>query len=365
MKATAAILKDVGRTFQVETIEIEPPRANEILVRIVGTGVCHTDVKMAEGYRPMPMPVVLGHEGAGIVEAVGSQVTKVQPGDRVVLSYNSCGLCANCQTGQAAYCDEVGPLSFSCKRPSDGSSPLSQNGAVVYGYFFGQSSFASYALTTERNVVKVTQDVPLEILGPLGCGIQTGAGAVLNALDPEPGSSIVIFGTGSVGLSAVMAAVIAGCTTIIAVDLNPQRLELAQSLGATHTLNPAETTGIVPAITEICGGGAAYTLDTTGNPNVLRQAVEALKILGVCGHLGGGGADVAIPMGHLLFGRTIQGIIQGSSVPDVFIPKLIDLYLSGRFPFDQLISFYPLANINEAIDDMHHGKVIKPVLKAM
>ncbi len=364
MNATAAILRETAGPYTIEPVELEAPRANEVLVRVVGTGICHTDVKMKDGYRPMPLPVVMGHEGAGVVEAVGSEVTKVNVGDHVVLSFNSCGICDNCQQGHPAFCHEVGFLSFGCKRPSDGSSPISQNGEVVYGYFFGQSSFASHAITTERNVVKVRKDVPLEMLGPLGCGLQTGAGAVLNSLNAEAGTSIVIFGTGSVGLSAVMAAVVAGCTTIVAVDINVDRLALAQELGATHTLNPAEVNEIVQTIRDISGnGGAQYSVDTTGNPNVLRQAVECLRIRGVCGHLGGGGADVILPMGHLLFGRSIQGIVQGDSVPDIFIPRLINLYLAGLFPFDRLISYYSLEQINEAIDDMHHGKAIKPVLR--
>jgi len=363
MEIQAAILRETAEPYRIEAVELEAPRANEVLVRIVGTGICHTDVKMQNGYREMPLPVVLRHEGAGVVEAIGVAVSKVQVGDHVVLSFNSCGLCANCQSGQPAYCHEVAPLSFSCKRPADGSSPLSQKGQVVHGYFFGQSSFASCAIATERNVVKVRQDAPLEILGPLGCGLQTGAGAVLNALEAEAGSSIVIFGTGSVGLSAIMAAGIAGCITIVGVDLNEARLTLAQELGATHTINPANTEDVVGRISTICGGGAHYSVDTTGHPNVLRQAVECLRILGVCGHVGGGGADVSIPMGHLLFGRTIWGIIQGSSIPDIFIPRLIDLHLSGRFPFDRLISFYDLADINQAVADMHAGKAIKPIVR--
>ncbi|NKB69994.1 MAG: alcohol dehydrogenase catalytic domain-containing protein [Candidatus Latescibacteria bacterium] len=365
MRIKAAVLRGEAAPFSLESIDLESPRANEVLVRIEGVGVCHTDVKVQHGVRPIPHPIVLGHEGSGVVEEVGSAVTKVQPGDRVVLTYNSCGICPNCQNDQAAYCLDVVELTFGGKR-ADGSSPLSQNGEVVHGCFFGQSSFADYAMATERNVVKVDRDVPLELLGPLGCGIQTGAGAVLNSLAAKADSSILIIGTGSVGLSALMGAVVAGCSTIIAVDINPQRLALAGELGATHTIDGAETDDLVAAVQAICAGGVNYSLDTTGVPALLRQAVECLAILGSCAHIGGGAADaqVEVPMRHLLLGRTLRGVVQGDSVPDIFIPRLIDLYLSGRFPFDRLISFYQLEDINQAIDDMHHGKAIKPVLQS-
>jgi aryl-alcohol dehydrogenase len=364
MQVKAALLRQEAAAFSLESVELESPRANEVLVRIVGVGVCHTDVKVQHGHRPVPHPIVLGHEGSGVVEEVGSAVSKVQPGDHVVLTYNSCGVCPNCQNAQAAYCDDVVALTFGGQRP-DGSSPLSQDGEVIHGYYFGQSSFADYAIATERNVVKVRRDVALELLGPLGCGVQTGAGAVLNSLDVEAGSSILIFGTGSVGLSALMAAVVAGSTTIIAVDINQQRLDLARELGATHAINGAETSDIIKVVREICTGGVNYSLDTTGNPDVLRQAVECLKVLGVCAHVGGGSADaeVQIPMRHLFFGRTLRGVVQGDSVPDVFIPRLIDLFIGGRFPFDRLVSFYGLEDINQAVADMHDGKTIKPILK--
>ncbi|MEM8857646.1 MAG: NAD(P)-dependent alcohol dehydrogenase [Chloroflexota bacterium] len=361
----AAVLRSVSEPFQIEPLEIDAPQPNEVQVKIAGVGICHTDVKMQNGYRPMPMPVVLGHEGAGVVTAVGSAVSKVGVGDHVVLTFNSCGHCENCQEGHPAVCDDVGYLSFGCERPSDGGSPLSQNGEKVSGYFFGQSSFATVAMATERNVVKVPKDVPLELLGPLGCGIQTGAGTVLNALQPEAGSSLVVFGAGSVGLSAVMAAKVAGVGKIIAVDLNPDRLKLAEELGATHVLNPQLSSDVVETIQQICDRkGAHYAIDTTNVPIVIQQAVACLRIRGTYAHVGGGGIDITVPAGQLLFGRTMMGVVQGDSIPDVFIPRLIELYKSGRFPFDKLVSYYPLGQINQAIQDMHDGKVIKPILLA-
>ena len=364
MDIQAAVLRQTKQPFHIETLQIEPPRSNEVQVKIVGVGICHTDVKMANGYRSeMPLPVVLGHEGAGIVTAVGSDVSKVVAGDHVVLTFNSCGHCDNCQSGHPAVCDDVGFLSFGCARPSDRSSPLSQNDSFVAGYFFGQSSFATHAIATERNVVKVPKDVPLELLGPLGCGVQTGAGAVLNALGVEAGTTIAIFGTGSVGLSAVMASVVADASTIIAIDLNDERLALAHELGATHTLNPSKTPDLVTAIKEICGGkGAHYSIDTTNVPSVVRQAFDCLRIRGTYGHVGGGGVELTIDAGQLLFGRKMVGIVQGDSVPDSFIPHLINLYQQGNFPFDKLVTYYQLDEINQAIADMHAGKTIKPIL---
>ncbi len=364
MKIKAAVTREKAQLFSIEELDLEPPRPDEVLVRIAGVGVCHTDVKVRDGVRPVPMPIVLGHEGAGVVESVGSWVSEVQPGDHVVLSFDYCGHCTNCRSGRQAYCENVFRYSFGGVRP-DGSSPLQKNGEVVHGMFFGQSSFANYALATERNAVKVRKDAPLEILGPLGCGIQTGAGAVLNSLKAEAGSSMAIFGVGSVGLSAVMAACVAGCSTIIAIDMDAGRLELANELGATHTLNSTELPNVVEAVREVSDGGVNYALDTTSNPNVFRQAVDSLKMLGTCGLIGGmaPGTEVHIEANHLLPGRTVRGIIQGDSVPHVFIPQLIELYMQGRFPFDRLIRFYELEKINQSCADMGTRKAIKPVLR--
>lgn len=342
---------------------MEEPRADEVLVRIVGVGICHTDLKVRDQFRPVPLPIVLGHEGAGIVEQVGNQVTMVQPGDHVVLSYHWCGVCINCQRGNPAYCQKALACNFGGAR-LDGSTTLRKNGEIIHGNFFNQSSFATYALASERNTVKVRPDAPLEILGPMGCGVQTGAGGVLNSLQVKAGSSIAIFGTGSVGLSAMMGAVVAGCTTIIAVDIKPSRLVLALELGATHTINSVDDDPVT-TIKEITNGGVDYAVETTAIPAVFRQAVDSLTILGVCGLIGGAppGVEVSFDMSHILFGRTIRGIIQGDSVPDLFIPQLIDLHLQGRFPFDRLIKFYALDEINQACIDSEEGRVVKPVLR--
>lgn len=361
MKVTAAVLREKSQPFVIEELELDSPRADEILVRIVAVGLCHTDLTIQ--HNPIVLPSVLGHEGAGVVEQVGAQVTKVKPGDHVVLTFVSCGHCINCQQGHPSYCLESFAPTFSGIRP-DGTTTLKKGGERVHGNFFGQSSFSTYALVTERNVVKVRTDVELEMLGPLGCGIQTGAGAVFNSLHVKVGSSIAVFGLGSVGLSAIMASVVSGCSTIIGVDINPERMKLAESLGATHTIDPGKKNP-VETIKKITAHGVHYSLESTAQPSVFRQAVDSLRRLGVCGLVGGAplGTQATFDMNSILFGRTICGIIEGDSVPDFFIPQLINLYLQGNFPIDQLVTFYELDQINQAIEDARDGRVIKPVLR--
>ncbi|TGN72948.1 NAD(P)-dependent alcohol dehydrogenase [Bradyrhizobium yuanmingense] len=364
MKIRAAVARETGAPLKLETIELEPPRPDEILVKVKATGVCHTDLVVRDGMLPTPLPVVLGHEGAGVVEAVGDAITKVQPGDHVVMTFNSCGRCPSCKDHAASYCHEFFPRNFFATR-ADGSSALSADGARINGNFFGQSSFATHALCHEVNVVKVTSEVPLELLGPLACGVQTGAGAVMNALKVTAGQSFVVYGSGSVGLSALMAANVIGASTIIAVDINTARLEIARSLGATHVIDPRQNNP-VEAIMQITGSGLNFALDTTGQPAVIRNAVESLGPRGTCGILGASGPDAEIVLNETHFmsgGRRLIGIVEGDSDPAVFIPELIDLYRSGRFPFDKLVKFYTLDEINSAIFDSESGAVIKPIVR--
>ncbi|MEW6636871.1 MAG: NAD(P)-dependent alcohol dehydrogenase [Actinomycetota bacterium] len=364
MRIAAAVAREKEQPFSMEELELASPRSGEVLIRVVATGMCHTDLIVRDQWYPVPLPCVLGHEGAGVVEEVGEGVTKVEPGDKVVLTFASCGKCATCLSGKPTYCLNFFALNFGGAR-LDGSSPISDDGEPVHGHFFGQSSFATHALATERNVVKVGDDAPLELLGPLGCGVQTGAGGVLNTLHPEAGSSIVVFGTGAVGLSAIMAARIAGCTTIIGVDIKPARLELARELGATHTINGTEANA-VEAVKEITGGGADYSIETTAVPAVLRQSVEALAPLGTCGLIGAAplGTDASLDMNDILIpGKTVRGIVEGDSVPDVFIPRLVELHAQGRFPIDRLVRFYDLDGINEAAHDAEEGEAVKPILR--
>ena len=365
MRIFAAVVREKDGPFLIEELELEHPRDDEVRVRVVGAGICHSDLSVREQMLPAPLPMVLGHEGAGIVEAVGAKVTAVAPGDHVVMSFMTCGKCRNCYTGLPACCDAIYPLNFGGAR-SDGSggfttvhSPRSR----VHGFFFSQSSFATHALCHERNVVKVPQDVPLEILGPLGCGIQTGAGSVLRALRPPAGSTIAVFGTGPVGISSIMAARVAGCTKIVGIDINERRLELAHELGATHIVD-ASRSDPVEQVKAITRGGADYSIDSTGVAKVTRQALECLRIPGTCGMIGGAplGTEITFTWESLFFGRTVCGIVEGNAVPQIFIPEMIDLYRAGRFPFDRLIKFYPLTEINEAARDALQGRVLKPVM---
>jgi aryl-alcohol dehydrogenase len=363
MEIKAAVVFEKSGNFNVEQLELSDPNDDEVLVRIVGSGICHTDLGARDQHLPIPLPSVFGHEGSGVVEQVGARVAKVKPGDHVVLTWDCCGTCSSCKAGRDSYCLNFFLHNFNGAR-ADGTTTLRKDDQVIHGSFFCQSSFADFALANERNVVKVREDVPLEILGPLGCGVQTGAGAVMNTLQPRPGASIAIFGVGTVGMSAVLGALVCGCTTIIAVDINPDRLETAKELGATHTVNSGEVDP-VEAILDITGGGAEFTLECVGNPKVLRQAVDALPRCGVCGLLGvvPPGTEVGLDMDAIMNGRTVRGIIEGDSIPDLFIPRLIELFSQGRFPFDRLITFYPFDEINNAVEDMEKGRVIKPVLK--
>ena len=364
MDIRAAVSRGKSLELSMETVRLAAPREDEILVRLVATGVCHTDLKVCQEGIRVPRPVVLGHEGSGVVERVGSGVAKVRSGDHVVMTFNFCGACPSCLEGAVTYCHEAHPRNFGGSRP-DGSSPLSRDGELIHGNFFGQSSFASFAICNERNVVKVRNDLPLELLGPLGCGIQTGAGAVINALRVAAGRSIAIFGTGAVGLSAVMAARLVGASKIIAVDLLQPRLSLAMELGATHAVN-AGSEDAREAILRYTGHGADFAIDTTTVTQVIQQAIRSLAPRGTCAVMASGNAqqEVCFNVIHLLSGgRTVRGIIEGDSTPDVFIPLLADLQAQGRFPFDRLVRYYPFERINDAIADAHAGRTIKPILR--
>ncbi|ADZ93046.1 NAD(P)-dependent alcohol dehydrogenase [Marinomonas mediterranea] len=364
MQVKAAVARSQGQPFSIEQVELDAPREKEVLVKVLATGVCHTDLVVRDGLLPTPLPAVLGHEGAGIVEQVGAGVTKVKPGDHVVMTFNSCGTCPSCEHHDNSYCHDFFPLNFFGTRP-DGVSPISQNGESVSGNFFGQSSFATHSLCNELNVVKVQDDIDLALLGPLACGIQTGAGSIMNALQVKSGSTVAVFGTGSVGLSAIMAADICAATTIIAIDMNDERLELAEELGATHTINPSKVNS-TEEIMKITGYGLQYALDTTGIPAVIRGAIESLAPKGTCGILGASGPDAEISFNETHFmsgGRRLMGIVEGESNPDTFIPELIRLHQAGRFPFDKLVTFYEMDQINQAIEDSEAGKTIKPIVK--
>ena len=362
-RIAAALAREAGKPFEIRELELDEPRAREVRVRMVATGVCHTDALVRDQAIQVPLPAVLGHEGAGVVEAVGAGVTTVAPGDHVVLGFNSCGACLQCRSGHPAYCSSFGALNFGGCR-GDGSTSLREGETAVSSHFFGQSSFATHANVAERSVVRVPKNAPLDLLGPLGCGLSTGAGTVLNVLKPDAGSSIVIFGTGAVGCSGLLASVVTGCSTIVMVDVVQGRLDRAIELGATHIVNGREE-DVAAAVKRITGGGARFALDTTGNKAVFRQMVDSLAVRGFAALVGAApeGTDALVDIGTLLTrSPTVAGVIEGDAVPQIFIPLLIDLYESGRFPFDQLVEKYPFDSINEAFADSASGRTLKPVV---
>ncbi|MGV9797685.1 NAD(P)-dependent alcohol dehydrogenase [Mycobacterium sp. NPDC003449] len=362
---TVAVVRAPGGPFTIEPARISAPRNDEVLVEIAAVGVCHTDLIVRDQYYPVPLPAVLGHEASGVVAALGPDVKRLNVGDPVVLSYGNCGHCDYCAAGHTTYCKYFPTYNFNGTGPDGEIALRSEDGRPLHDHFFTQSSFSTYALARERNAIKVSNEVPLELLGPLGCGIQTGAGAVINALKVSPGASFVAYGAGAVGLSAVMAARIAGATTIVAVDTVASRLALAAELGATHTINSGEV-DVTEAVREITGGGADFALESTSRPEVLEAGAEALRGLGTLGVVGvpKPGTRASFDVNNLILnGRSIRGIVEGDSLRQVFIPQLIELYRQGRFPFDRLITFYSFDQINQAAEDSANGTTPKPVLR--
>lgn len=365
MKITAAVVERRGAPFVLQELDLGYLRDDEVLVRNIASGICHTDLNCRDQLYPVPLPAVLGHEGAGVIEAVGSAVTKFAIGDRVAMSYDSCGTCPTCTRSLGVYCHNFFDYNFAASRPADGSSVLSRNGETVHAHFFGQSSFATESVAREWNVVAIDDAIPFEIAAPFGCGIQTGAGAVLNVLRPPAGSSIAVFGAGAVGLSALMAAKIAGCTTIIAVDIRRNRLDAALDLGATHVVDSLKTDP-VEAIRALTGAGVAFSLEATGVPAAVRAAVDCLAPAGVCGITGAPafGTEVSLDVNSILVGgRVVRGIVEGESVPGEFMPQLVEHWLAGRFPVDRMMTFYDFDQIDQAATDAEAGTVIKPVLR--
>lgn len=358
MRISAAVSRADTPAPQIEQLELEEPRAGEMRIRLVATGICHTDLHEHPG-RHSPHPIVLGHEGAGVVEKLGEGVSGFEVGDHVILSGNSCGRCASCLANRPTYCDLAMPLCFGGQR-LDGSTSL-DNGKV-HSHFFGQSSFATHAIVPQRTAVKMDKDLPLEKLGPLGCGVVTGAGAVIEALKVGYGDTIAVFGTGGVGLSAVMAARLIGARRIVAIDINRERLELARELGATDCI-PADEEGVADKIRAVTGRGVEFSFNTTTVPDVHTMALECLAMNGTAGFVAAPRGEWSPKMFAMLAGgRQLRGILGGDAHPGLFLPKLADYWRQGRFPFDRLLTFYPFAEIDRAFADAHSGKAIKPVL---
>ncbi len=364
MKATAAVFRALDAPFEVEQIEVDPPRRGEVLVRVVATGVCHTDALARHGDMPFPPPGVLGHEGAGVVEEVGAGVEELEPGDHVVIGWPWCGRCPSCLDGQPRYCAMLGPLVAGGARADGSTAVRGADGSPLHSHFFGQSSFATYALTDATSLVRVPDDVPIELLGPLACGIGTGAGAVLNVLRPPLGSSVAVYGAGAVGLAAVMATRSTGATRVVAVDRHPARLELARELGATHVVNVSDVDPVA-AVHDACSGPADFALECTGVVDVLRQAADSVGMRGTCALIGGAPAGASFTLDHqrTLWGKRVVGILGGEGRSSVLIGSLIELHRQGRFPYDRLVTVYPLEEVEQAIAASASGAVVKPVLR--
>jgi aryl-alcohol dehydrogenase len=365
MRAKAAVFEKLFAPLSVTEVEIGAPGPGEVLVKITASGVCHTDALARDGEMPFPAPGVLGHEGAGVVSAVGDGVTTVSAGDKVIIGWPWCGSCRNCLEGQPRYCLRLGPLVVAGSR-ADGSTSLRRlDGSPLHSHFFGQSSFASYSVCAANALARVPAEANVSLLGPLACGISTGAGAVLNALRPFAGSSIVVYGSGAVGLSAIMAARLTGATSIIAVDKLASRLSLARELGATETIDVSSLgADPVAAVHEICGGPADFSMDCAGNVNVLRQAADSVGMRGTVALIGGAPAGASFSLDHMstLWGKKVVGILGGEGRSVSLINTLITLNAQGRFPYDRLMSAFPLEEVNEALEASHRGDVIKPVL---
>ncbi|MEV6964230.1 NAD(P)-dependent alcohol dehydrogenase [Hamadaea sp. NPDC051192] len=361
MQIRAAVTETPGGPFVVQAVDLEAPRPDEVLVRMTAAGVCHTDLGMQAGWPRRRTPMVFGHEGAGVVEAVGAQVAGLAVGDHVCLTFDSCGRCEQCVAGHPAYCHAQRILNTGGGR-ADGTTALSRDGAPVFGAFFGQSSFATYAITHARNTIRVPADLPPTVAAPLGCGVQTGAGTVVNRLRPEPGSSLMVIGAGGVGLSTLMAAVVVGCDPVIVVEPVASRRALATELGATAVLDPTADGDFVSTVLDLTRGGAQYVVDTTSRSDVLRQAVAALRPRGELALLGIGAKVEFDVMSLLTKGVRVHGVIEGDVDPARFIPELVGLYQRGLFPVDRLVTTFAFEDIGVAVAGMRDGTAVKPVL---
>src|SRR5215469_2084645 len=365
VKIRAAVAWEAGAKLSIEEFGLDDPRDDEILVRIEAAGVCHTDESARLGLLPVVYPIILGHEGSGTVEAAGQDVTRVRPGDKVLFTPDYCGTCEQCVLGHTPYCEQVIPVTFTGTRPDGSPRAHASDGRPVRAAFFGQSSFATHSLVTERNIVPVPDGAPLHYLAGFTCGVQTGAGAILNAMPVRSGGKVAIWGTGAVGLAAVMAAKASGAAEIVALDRVAHRLALAAELGATATLDTTgqELPDVSAAVVKLAGRGVHVALDTTGNPAVILAAVQSLATHGTASVITSSGAPVTLPPGDLLLkGRQLRGTMGGHISPAIFIPRLLDLHAQGRFPVDRLVKNYPFTALNTAIADSLSGATIKPVL---
>ena len=361
----AVILYETKQPLRVEDVELDGPEHGEVLVRVAAAGVCHSDYHFMNGDLPITLPCVLGHEGAGVVEEVGSGVSAVTPGDHVVMLFRaSCGRCSFCQKGRPALCAMAGKLRNS-GRLLDGTSRFHRAGTDLH-HFLGVSCFAERTVLPAEGVVKINPKVSLEVAALMGCSVMTGIGAVMNTAQVEPGASVLVIGAGGVGLNVVMGSVLVGANQVIVADLLDSKLELARSFGATHCINAREH-DVVAAVRDLTGGeGVDYAFEVIGNPKTMATAYQAVRRGGTAVAVGipPFGSEMTINAGELVYQeKTLKGSYYGTARPHADMPRLLDLYLAGRLPLDRLVSrSYPLDKVNEAYDALLAGEVARSVL---
>jgi len=367
MKVKAAVARSAGQPLSIETVDLDGPRAGEVLVEIKATGVCHTDAYTLSGADPEGLfPTILGHEGAGIVAEVGAGVTSVKKGDRVIPLYiPECRNCEYCLSRKTNLCQAIRLTQGQGVMP-DGTSRFSIDGQKLYHYM-GTSTFANYTVLPEIAVAKIRDDAPFDKVCLIGCGVTTGIGAVINTAKVEPGSNVVVFGLGGVGLNVMQAARLVGANMIVGVDLNPDKREMAEKFGMTHFVNPREVEGdLVPYLVDLTKGGADYSFECIGNINVMRQALECChKGWGVSVIVGvaGAGQEISTRPFQLVTGRVWKGTAFGGAKGRTDVPKIVDWYMDGKIDIDSLVSHVmPIDKINEAFDLMHKGESIRTVL---
>jgi NDMA-dependent alcohol dehydrogenase len=364
MKAKAAVFFEVGKGVEVREIDVQPPQAGEVLVRMAAAGVCHSDLHVMTGHLMGPCPAVLGHEGSGIVEQVGAGVTSVKPGDHVIPLWRlSCGKCEYCSDARPALCPE-GTQVRSTGRFMDGTTRFKLDGEEIK-HFAGVSCFSEYSVMPERQTLKIPDDFPLDLAALLGCGVVTGVGAVINCARVKPGSTVAVFGAGGIGLNAIQGAVIAGAEKIIAVDLLANKLEYASQFGATHTID-GSAGNAVDQIRELTGEGVDYAFEAVGLPATIRQAFDSVRKRGMAVAVGvtPQTTEVSVPIMSLVFEEKIlTGSLYGSARPWIDIPVLIRLYRAGKLKLDELLTRrYPFVEINEAYAALERGEVARSIL---
>jgi S-(hydroxymethyl)glutathione dehydrogenase / alcohol dehydrogenase len=367
MEVKAAVAFEPGKPLSIETVQLEGPKEGEVLIEIKATGVCHTDAYTLSGKDPEGLfPAILGHEGAGVVVEVGPGVKSLQAGDRVIPLYTpECRQCEYCLSMKTNLCQAIRATQGQGVMP-DGSSRFSLNGQKLYHYM-GTSTFSNYTVLPEIAVAKIREDAPFDKVCYIGCGVTTGIGAVINTAKVEPGSNVVVFGLGGIGLNVIQGAKLVGADKIVGVDINPTRKPLAEKFGMTHFVNPHEVEGdLVPYLVDLTKGGADYSFECVGNVNLMRQALECChKGWGVCTIIGvaGAGEEIRTRPFQLVTGRVWKGSAFGGARGRTDVPKIVDWYMEGKINIDDLITHVmPLDKINDAFDLMHKGESIRSVV---